>query len=231
MGRIKQKSDGKGSLRDIQILINHHPEFLNNELSKQFPKLKEFEWLSPIKEDEFAEYRDENFIQKIGVQPTHPLKEFWPSRGPQWDALGKSGSSPILVEAKANIPEIVSPGTQASDVSFQLIQKSLERVKADLNVKNEYDWTSTFYQYTNRIAHLWYLRTLNNIPAYLINVYFINDETVKGPKTKEEWEGAIALMKSFLGIRRHKLSKYMADIFINLELMKATKVLWDQRCS
>lgn len=217
MGRIKQKSNGKGSLKDIQMLINDYPDIINNELSSYFPKLKEIKWLSPLKEDDYAEYRDQDFLDRIRVKPIHALKDFWPSRGPQWDALGSAGKSPILIEAKANIPELISPGTQAGETSFATIDNSLRRVKADLNIKNEYDWSNTFYQYTNRIAHLWYLRVLNNVPAYLFNIYFINDQSVNGPKSKQEWEGAIALLKSFLGIGKHKLSKYMADIFIDLK--------------
>ena len=74
----------------------------------------------------------------------------------------------------------------------------------------------TFYQYANRIAHLYYLKILNGIDAYLINIYFLNDKSVEGPSTKEEWKGALTVIKQYLGIsKRNKLDKYMLDIFID----------------
>ncbi len=40
-----------------------------------------------------------------------------------------------------------------------------------------YNLTKGFYQYINRLAHLYLLRVLNKIPAYLVFVYFVNDHT------------------------------------------------------
>ena len=38
-----------------------------------------------------------------------------------------------------------------------------------------------------------------------------------GPKTKSEWEGAIKVMKQYLGIdKKHKLSRYMMDVFFDV---------------
>jgi len=85
-----------------------------------------------------------------------------------------------------------------------------------LNSTSEHDWASTFYQYTNRLAHLYLLRGLNEIPAYLIFVYFVNDKEMNGPQSIDEWFGAIKLLHSFLGIGRHTLSKYIANIFIDI---------------
>ena len=38
---------------------------------------------------------------------------------------------------------------------------------------------------------------------------------MNGPKSKDEWEGAIKLLHTYLGIGRHKLSKYMVDVFVD----------------
>ena len=47
--------------------------------------------------------------------------------------------------------------------------------------------------------------------------HFINDVTVQGPKTKDEWLGAIQTMECFLGLdKKHKLRKYIHDIFIDI---------------
>lgn len=227
MSIVKQKSDGKGSLKDIQLLVNNNPSFLNEAIIHKNITFsnEEFEWLSPLEKDEFAEYRDDDFIDLLGLKLKTPLVDFWPKGGPQWDALGKSKSGKVfLVEAKANIPEMVSPATQAGHKSRLLINKSLNETKLFLNINNDVDWSGKFYQYTNRLAHLYFFRVVNGVDAYLVNIYFLNDKTVKGPKTREEWEGAILVMKTYLGVGRHKLSKYMIDVFIDVEDLKLLKI-------
>lgn len=210
MSIVKQKSDGKGSLKDIQLLINKYPTILNNAIVQNNKLLakEEFEWLSPLEKDEFAEYRDNEFIDLLGLNLETPLNDFWPKRGPQWDALGKTKNGTVfLVEAKANKKELKSPASKAKEKSMALINKSFTKTKKYLEINNNIDWSAKYYQYTNRIAHLFYLRVLNNIDAYLVNIYFLNDKDVEGPKTKEEWEAAILVMKTYLGVGRYKLSK------------------------
>lgn len=221
MARITQKPNGKGSLKDIQALVNKHPNLINDELQKAFKDLvnEQIIWTSPIVQDDFAEYRDNDFLVKVGLKPNEiQLGKFWPDRGPQWDALAMTNSGyVILVEAKANIPEIVTPATGASDKSKPIIDIALNETKAFLNITNDIDWSGKFYQYTNRLAHLYFLRIKCNIPAFLVNIYFIGDKTVSGPETRQEWEGAIKVLHTYLGISRHKLSKYMANIFIDVK--------------
>ena len=180
------------------------------------------DWKSPLQSDDYAEYRDNDFLKNLGIlnKIKYPLSDFWPNYGPQWDALGASGDGIILVEAKANIPEMVSPGTGAKNPqSIKKIKNSLDEVKKYLSVSDAIDWTGTFYQYVNRIAHLYYLREKNQIKAHLLFIYFINDITVHGPKTKDEWLGAIQTMECYLGLaKKHKLRKYIHDIFIDVNI-------------
>jgi hypothetical protein len=113
---------------------------------------------------------------------------------------------------------MVSSGTGAKNPqSINKIRNSLDEVKKYLNISNDIDWTGIFYQYVNRIAHLYYLREKNQIKAHLLFIYFINDVTVHGPKTKDEWLGAIQTMECYLGLaKKHKLRKYIHDIFIDV---------------
>jgi hypothetical protein len=220
MGRYPQKSNSHGSLKDLQIAINVKKKYLNAEISKVIGKQMKIDWESPLRSDEYAEYRDEDFLEKLGIlnKIKYSLSDFWPNYGPQWDALGVSYDEIILVEAKANIPEMVSSGTGAKNSqSIKKIRNSLDEVKKYLSVSDTIDWAGTFYQYVNRIAHLYYLKEKNKIKAYLLFIYFINDITVHGPKTKDEWLGAIQTMKCYLGLaKKHKLRKYIHDIFIDI---------------
>ncbi len=220
MTRIKQNADGRGSLKCIQNLINNSPSYINSLIAEKFKELGEEEifWTSPLKNDDYAEYRDHSFIEKIGLIPNKiQLSKFWPKGGPQWDALAKTASGKvILVEAKANIPEIKSQGTKAKDLSKNLINKSLSEVKEFLEITNEVDWSGTYYQYTNRIAHLFYLREKCKVPVYLINIYFIDDATHIATK-RERFELALKKLKNHLGLESHNLDDFMTEIFIDLD--------------
>ena len=222
MDRYPQKSNSHGSLKDLQDAINRKKKYLDAEISKVIGKQIKIDWRSPLKSDDYAEYRDEDFLRRLEMlnKMKYPLSIFWPSNGPQWDALGVSEDEIILVEAKANIPEMVSPGTGAKNPqSIKKIRNSLDEVKKYLSVSDSIDWTGTFYQYVNRIAHLYYLREKNQIKAHLLFIYFINDVSVNGPKTKDEWLGAIQTMECYLGLsKKHKLRRYIHDIFIDVNI-------------
>lgn len=224
MMRIIQKSEGRGSLKDIQVLVNKNQDLIDNLLKSSFKDLanQQIIWTSPIEQDDFAEYRDNDFLLKVGLDPTEiKLDNFWPAKGPQWDALAKTTSGHvILIEAKANIPEIVSPATGAGETSKTAIGKSLNETKSFLNLTNDLDWSGKFYQYTNRLAHLYFLREKCKKPTFLVNIYFIGDDTVSGPKTKQEWDGALKVLHKYLGLSHHKLSKYMVDLFIDINDLK-----------
>lgn len=220
MGRYIQPRGERGSLKWIQQLINEQTELLNRKITDGFnlgvnEKIK---WLSPLKEDDYAEYYDQEFLDLIGTKlERFPLVDFWPQRGPQWDCLGRSNlGSLFLVEAKSHIGELISTVMADDDDSLKKIYDSLKKTKEYLNSRAKVDWYTGFYQYTNRLAHLYLLRELNHLPAYLVLVYFINDAEMGGPNTIDEWEGAIKLMRTYLGIGRHKLQKSILNVFIDV---------------
>jgi hypothetical protein len=220
--RVPQRQGNRGSLKWIQIVINDCPEILDCEIkiTCDIPEADEITWVSPLREDNYAEYRDNSFLDRLDVKLNQrPLKQFWPARGPRWDALGKSDSGRLfLVEAKAHIDEVISRGTQASKESESLISRSLEEVRRFLRVNSAVDWSQVFYQYTNRLAHLYLLCEVNRIPAFLVNVYFFGDAEMDGPKTSDEWRTALKVVKGLLGLgMKHMLSKYAADVFIDVK--------------
>ena len=92
MGIYRQGEGNRGSLKWIQILINRQPEILNLKIRQSFriPRSIEIKWVSPLKEKGYAEYRDEAFLEVLGIATQKvKLSDFWPKGGPQWDALGK----------------------------------------------------------------------------------------------------------------------------------------------
>ena len=129
MSRIKQDPDSHGSLKNLQVVINKKKKYLDAEISKVIGRQMNVDWKSPLRSDGYAEYCDEDFLEKLGIlnKIKYSLSDFWPDNGPQRDALGVSGDEIILVEAKANIPEMVSPGTGAKNPqSIKKIRNSLD---------------------------------------------------------------------------------------------------------
>jgi hypothetical protein len=219
MSRVEQKLAARGSQKWLQILVNERPELVEETLATSLglTEGEHIRWLSPLKADDYAEYRDVAFINRLGIELEKvSLASFWPRFGPVWDGLAKTDRGDvILVEAKAHISELVSDPTGASGSSLDKIRRSLGEAKQFLHSHPKADWATCFYQYTNRLAHLYLLRELNSLPAYLLFIYFINDKEMGGPSTRSEWEGAICLLESFLDIREHRLSCAVLRAYID----------------
>lgn len=218
--RCVETGPARGSLRWIRHAVNETSAVLDGHIiqSSRLSAGNTINWLSPLSSDDYAEYRDESFLDLLGIRlEKTPLKAFWPRRGPQWDALARTSEGDVLlVEAKANIPEIVSPGTGASDASRKRIEESLEQTKSFLGVDPSIPWSGKLYQYANRLAHLYLLRELNDIPAWLVFVYFVGDPDTSGPNSEDEWKAALTVAKRVLGLGRNPMNKYVIEVFVDV---------------
>lgn len=223
--RFVEAGDARGSLKWIRHAVNAHHDLIDGRIREVLGLVPDttIAWTSPLAHDDFAEYRDDDFIRLTALDlPNRRLEDFWPARGPQWDALARIGTKGgLLVEAKANVPEIVSPGTSAVGKRRDLIESSLSETKAFLGVDDGIGWSGKLYQYANRLAHLYFLREINGQDAYLAFVYFTGDPDVNGPATIAEWQSALSVAKGVLGLpKRHRLSKYVADVFIDVSELR-----------
>jgi hypothetical protein len=135
----------KGSLRNIQLFVNEYPDLVNTKIKDQLTDLAhdDITWLSPLREDDYSEYSDNDFIERIGLSKNEiKLREFWPTKGAHWDALAVGSKGKIILdEAKANLSELKSPPTGATaEASIKLIRSSLSETKTYLGVNNDVDW-------------------------------------------------------------------------------------------
>lgn len=212
MSRFPQPRGTKGSLRWIQHLVNQHPEVLNAGIG-----IGPVEWRSPRADDGYAEYRDQAFLDRLGITLSkRQLKDFWPTRGPQWDALGRAASGEVvLVEAKAHVTELLSQHTKATDASMKTIRRSLLETADSLHASPGTDWSQRFYQYANRLAHAWFLAQANKLRLRLAFVYFVGDADMDGPANRREWEAALTVLHEALGLRG-RMPRYVAEIFIDV---------------
>jgi hypothetical protein len=213
----------------MQFFVNEQTALLNHAIRRvaNFTPSTEIKWKSPLVDEGYAEYRDQDFINRLGLPPLRrALATFWPLRGACWDGLAvtKDGQ-PLLFEAKANIPELASTPTQASaKESLALIHESLTVVQAAVNVEAKRRrpelWASAFYQYANRIAHLYFLRECNGLDAHLFFVDFINDDDSgdDAVRSVSEWQSLTRLVEACLGIPRTRtgLMKYVHHIYFDV---------------
>ncbi len=214
--RCEQPAGTRGSLKWIQRAVNLRPAVIDALILLEIPGASRVEWLSPIESDAFAEYRDRSFLNRVG----HPeladaLSNFWPARGPQWDALGRTDTGEvILVEAKAHIQEMFSAGTRSSKRSLQRIKSAFDQAIMAFSAKPAIEWTGPFYQMANRLAHLHFF-TEHGVPARLVFVCFVADVDMGGPSSADEWRGALGVARRMLGLS--KCPKRVIDIFPHVD--------------
>lgn len=217
----KRKGTATGkSRRWLQVLVNDRRDVADPLVLRAVggAPAAAVEWLSPLAADDYAEYSDATFLERLGCNDLRvPLKQFWPEGGPEWDGLARTSDNRlVIIEAKAHIPEIVSSPTGATEPALGLIRQSLATTKAFIGCVSPCDWATAFYQYTNRLAHLYFLRELNQLPAFLVSVYFTNAPDVQEPPSEAEWRGALKLLHSYVGFSRHnRMSPYVCDVFVD----------------
>lgn len=209
----------RGSLKWIQRAVNERWATLEGPILGA-TKASALSWVSPLAEDSFAEYRDEAFLERLSVERlAAQLEGFWPGRGPQWDALARlDGGGVVLVEAKAHVAEMCSPGSAAGPASLARIEAALAEVADRLGARaDRAPWSVHFYQLANRLAHLDFLRR-NGVQAWLALVNFTGDVEMNGPASGEAWEAAYEVAFHVMGLpRRHALSPYLIHLAVPVE--------------
>ncbi|MFY8047699.1 MAG: hypothetical protein ACOVNS_02635 [Erythrobacter sp.] len=214
--RSAQADGKKGSLKWIQRAVNAHAAELEAPILAALSPARSIEWRSPLLTDDLAEYRDASFLDAVGLGSlSSQLADFWPRRGPQWDALGLTDAGHVLlVEAKAHIGEFCSPASDASPASLAKIHAALASTAKAVGATPEdaERWSGRFYQYTNRLAHLVWLRQ-HGVEAILVLVGFCHDDEMPGETTPEAWAAAYQVADFALGIpRRNPYSRYIVHV-------------------
>jgi hypothetical protein len=221
--RVPQRPDGKGSLRWVQHLVAN-PSFIDAELRAALGLNASvtIEWLSPVRPDDYSEYRDGTFLARLGLERCQrQLAEFWPRRGPQWDALARTSDGKVLlVEAKAHVRELASD-CAASPSSRSQIDQGLDAAKRAFGVRPDADWSRGYYQYANRLAHLYFLRERCGVDAHLVFLYFLNARDTARPASRAEWEHGIAAAHRALELPADHSPEGVHDLFVDVDEIAA----------
>ncbi len=172
-------------------------------------------WVSPLRATNYAEYWDTAFLRALGLEEYAPaLRDFWPRGGPHWDGLAQTADGAVvLVEAKANVREMVTFCRASSPRSLAQISAALDATQSWLAASPQHDWLNTYYQIANRLAHLYFLKELAGVEAYLVFLYMIDDPTHIAT-SRAEWDGALAEAWTSLGVKPARLHGLMADLFV-----------------
>jgi hypothetical protein len=230
----------KGSQRQLQDFVNDYPSELNREIFgsiASLPRSSILRWVSPLKrtdEEGYQEYNDAKFLIAVRqADLSFELQRFWPSGGPSWDALAivYTGGPPgvLLIEAKAHPDELESSCKAKDKVSIRKIQAGLDATKAWLGADKSSDWYKQYYQAANRLSHLYFLREIAKIPAWLANIYFVDDTShISTPRV--EWDRTIAEVEKRLGLRRVS-SAYAANVFLSSKKVTTAGQYSAQGCS
>ena len=220
----KRPSAELGSEKWIQLAVNDFPGVLYDHVApKLHSRPSRITWSSPLRNDEFREYSDHDFINLLGLElENHSLERFWSSGGPNWDGLAKTDISQVLlVEAKAQVREIKEKGSGASNEQpIARIDRSLKQTQKFHGVGTLVDWSKyPYYQYANRLAHLYLLSERNRIDAYLLMFYFLNDVPMGGPNSTDLWEAAIQRLHVDMGLcEDHRLSDRIINLYLDVRV-------------
>jgi hypothetical protein len=202
-----------GSQRQIQHYVNHEPRLLEHEIALALNKRISLRWVSPLSTELYREYHDTAFLEALDLaRHRRALSNFWPNRGPVWDALALETLTDgvVLLEAKSHLAEIRGGGCKAAaTTSVQKIDAAMMQTKEWLGIDQGVDWKGELYQSANRIAHLHFFRNVLAIPAWLVNVYFLDDP--HSPTARSQWIPGIQDVKKRLGLSN---TPFCADIFL-----------------
>lgn len=230
---MPNKNSGKatqGSRLYLQQYMVNAKDKLSEMIIAASPSLVTFaenkakiDWKSPLEKEDFYEYRDD-FLKVLGLEyetyaeAKMKLEQFWPKKGPQWDGLavvnginGQKGF--LLIEAKAHLDETKSDLKAVSDESVKIIEKSISRAQGYYEIQPN-DWTKHYYQLGNRIAYLYFMNEILNIPTWLVLINFTDGEYKK--TDLQEWLKHYNQIYINMGIHQNcKLLSKIIHVFPN----------------
>jgi len=194
----------QGSKLRTQRLINNDPQRIEQRLREGIPGwgAAEFDWRSPLAAQQYREYSDGEFLAALGLESyTKALVGgFWPRRGPSWDALARvtlPGPAVLLIEAKSHRSEMASCCGAGSE-PLKVIEAAFSKTRRWIGPRRHREWTQPFYQFANRLAHLYFLRKECGVEAWLAHVYFTGDPYY--PTSREQWDDWLREVRFELGI-------------------------------
>jgi hypothetical protein len=212
-------SDSQSQLQDY---IHRFPGYLNSEIERLLPANarpvgQHVQWLSALDSNRYHISPSADFLRAAGLSDQPSLLDSrWSRLGLCWDAVGLLAQGKdrpqavLLVEAKSQIEQLDSPSGRVPSHSSPLILETFQETRQWLDALETQDWTGPLYRTANRLAHLHLLRNHLDVPAWLVQVYFLNDPA--GPASRADWLPVIAGVHARLGLCRRP--PFTVDVFL-----------------
>jgi hypothetical protein len=222
----------RGSQLQVRLYVNEQPDALSAAVLDQMPDLADraasLEWRAPLA-PEYKEPRDGAFLASVDREDlAGSLREFWPARGPVWDALAVvhlvgGGCGVLLCEGKSHPGEIYGGGTKARERSRTRIAEALGATQDWLGIpraperwmdplRSAQSGYSSVYQSANRYAHLYWLREIAGVEAWLCHLLFVDDPT-HGATSRECWDKKLPEIEQDLGLHGRTVP-FAAHVFL-----------------
>lgn len=210
----------------MRVVTNDKPESFAQRFRTASGVEGDITWQSPLADDEYSEYYDTAFLERIGCgNLAEALKRFWPVSGPRWDGLATTSTGQvIIVEAKAHLDEVITD-CKAGKESLMRIHASLEDMKRTLKIPEsrlQVSWVSPYYQFCNRVAHLAFLRD-HGVDAHLVFLAFADAPDVSRPVSELSWREHARHIRHSMALHAHSLIKYDHDIIIPVSEIETVK--------
>ena len=202
--------------------MNRFQHELNAEIGRLLPAYarpagQQVEWLLPLDSVRYRISPGADFLRAAGLSDEPGLLESrWSRLGPCWDAVGvfsnRQGGPQgvLLVEAMRQLEEIEGSRCRIAAGSIPVIMETFRETRHWLEALETQDWTGSLYRMANRLAHLHLLRNHVGVPAWLVQVYFLNHPA--RPASRADWLPAIAGAQARLGLWRRP--PFSLDVFL-----------------
>lgn len=217
--------NGYGSECHLLRYLGRHRQKLDAAVKQAMRVDSPIEWLDfPF--DEARSWKDGEWkgLEFLADRPDvqRVWREFWPQGAGihNWDAVGwcstASGRDLLLVEAKANVEEILSSCGAKEFGGLHQIREALDKTKRAIGSPESCNWLEGYYQLANRLAVIYFLGSLG-IRVHLLLIYFVGD-AVPGrtcPRSRAEWQPALDAQDRHLGIAGpHAISDRVHKVFL-----------------
>ena len=218
---------GYGSEFQLLRFMGRHREELNEILSKQLGISNNIYWLDfNYSQDNKSKDRELIGFQFLKSSVINDLKvsEFWPDKGPNWDAVAVDGTTYLLIEAKAHIKELSHKNmTGAKNKSYDLIRRSIHSLQKKYKIPIDDLWLTDYYQLANRLAFCDFLNE-KGVSSRLVYICFLNGYEYsysghkiinKSVKNKVEWQKALNEMIEKMNIKGTPLEDLIEPVYID----------------
>lgn len=218
----------KGSKKYVQTYVNHYAGLINRRILSADSSLSKhpanvIEWVSPLAQDDYKEFRDIAFLESLGLGHfSKELSNFWPYSGPEWDALAKvslgNDLGVLLVEAKAHLGE-----TPTKDKSSAVANSSINKIENSLNESRDFfgvhqdksSWMLSHYQVCNRLAHLYFMNHKLKIPTWLVWMFITDAPEWDDSASVDGWVEYLNSIYHDIGLpTNHPLADHVITVYL-----------------